>query len=141
MIEVKVKHLHQPFPGLKHGSEVLLLPHANMCGTHRSHLKRMRGQPYATRSLSSVMTAATPPRQAGMLARKASCESASYGATMKSTPCTDVKDHGGHVFASQAVAKGGGACKHCELLIRAGSRSMSHESIVLQLEGGAKEVI
>jgi len=45
-------------------------------------LKISVGTPYTTKSESSVMTASTTP----LAARYASCASASYGATIASTP-------------------------------------------------------
>ena len=53
-------------------------------------LKSVRGQPYATRSESSVITAATPPLLGSREARNASWGSASYRATTYSVPCARV---------------------------------------------------
>jgi hypothetical protein len=55
------------------------------CDKKKKVMSLTEEQQYAIRSLSSVITAATPPCSASRVARYANCASASYGATTNST--------------------------------------------------------
>lgn len=52
---------------------------------HKMDMLLTAGQPYAIKSLSSVIIAEMPPLSSSRLDRYANCASASYGATKNST--------------------------------------------------------